>query len=168
MWEWEEIINNQKQLYYKIFMQSLQKSGIIKNMKMNPVVHFELPAGDKKRMVDFYSKTFGWQANMLGPDMGDYVVVMTTETDEKSKRPKTPGSINGGFFPKTPDHTTPTIVIAVDDIRESMKKVKEGGGKVIGGQKVGEPDDIPGVGLYIAIVDTEGNKIALLQPSPQM
>lgn len=28
--------------------------------KMNPVVHFEMPAKDKKRVADFYSKVFGW------------------------------------------------------------------------------------------------------------
>ena len=135
---------------------------------MNPVVHFEMPSVDKKRMVDFYSKVFGWQSQMMGPDMGDYVVVQTTETDEKTRRPKNPGAINGGFFPRTDDHNTPTVVISVDDIQEAMKKVEEAGGKVIGGQHPGKPDDIPGVGLYIAIMDTEGNKIALLQPSPQM
>jgi len=133
--------------------------------KMNPVVHFELPAEDQKRMVDFYSKAFGWQSQVMGPDMGNYVVVQTTESDEKSRRPKAPGTINGGFFPKSQGNDTPTVVISVDDIRESMKKVEEAGGKVIGGQKLGEPDDIPGVGLYIAIVDTEGNRVALLQPS---
>lgn len=30
-------------------------------MKMNPVVHFEMPAEDKKRMSKFYTKAFGWQ-----------------------------------------------------------------------------------------------------------
>ena len=48
---------------------------------MNPVVHFEMPTQDKQRMVAFYAKTFGWKAQMLGPEMGDYVLVTTTETD---------------------------------------------------------------------------------------
>ena len=65
---------------------------------MNPVVHFEMPTQDKQRMVAFYAKTFGWKAQMLGPEMGDYVLVTTTETDENA-RPKTPGAINGGFYP---------------------------------------------------------------------
>jgi uncharacterized protein len=56
------------------------------------------------------------------------------------------------------------VVVAVDDIRDAMKKVEEAGGKVIGGSKQGEPDDIPGVGLYIAIQDTEGNRVGMLQP----
>src|SRR5258708_3537864 len=110
--------------------------------KMNPVVHFELPAEDRDRMAKFYTKTFGWKMNILGPEMGNYVVVSTTEMDEKTNLPKEPGRINGGFFMKTKDHQSPTVVIAVDDIQESMKKVEESGGKIIGGgNKAGEPDD---------------------------
>ncbi len=30
--------------------------------KMNPVVHFEMPAKDRKRMAGFYSEVFGWKA----------------------------------------------------------------------------------------------------------
>ncbi|OFY63634.1 MAG: hypothetical protein A2Y71_13885 [Bacteroidetes bacterium RBG_13_42_15] len=59
---------------------------------MDPVVHFEMPSEDRKRMADFYSKVFGWQTQMLGEEMGNYVTVTTSETDE-SGRPKMPGSI---------------------------------------------------------------------------
>ena len=136
--------------------------------KMNPVVHFEMPYEDKKRMADFYGKVFGWQAQMLGPEMGEYVVVSTTETDE-NRMIKEPGRINGGFFKKTEKHGNPTLVIAVEDIKASMEEIKEAGGTIIGGgHKEGEPDNIPGIGLYIAFTDTEGNRIALLQPSKEM
>jgi predicted enzyme related to lactoylglutathione lyase len=33
--------------------------------KMNPVVHFEMPAKDNKRVADFYTKAFGWKMNQL-------------------------------------------------------------------------------------------------------
>lgn len=130
---------------------------------MNPVVHFELPVEDRQRGADFYTKAFGWQAQMLGPEMGNYTVVTTTETDEK-RMVKKPGTINGGFFQKTKDTQYPSVVISVDDIHEAMKKVTEAGGTVLGGQKAGEPDDIPGVGLYAAFIDTEGNRVGMLQP----
>ena len=128
---------------------------------MNPVVHFEMPADDRKRMADFYSSVFGWQAQMLGEDMGNYVTVRTTETDENG-RPKTPGAINGGFYPRLKDmpEQHPSIVIAVEDIRESMKKITEAGGKVLG-----EPMPIPGIGSYVSFIDTEGNRVSLLQPN---
>jgi predicted enzyme related to lactoylglutathione lyase len=132
---------------------------------MNPVVHFEMPYEDKNRMVEFYKKSFGWQVNMLGPEMGNYVVVMTSETDETTKFPKKPGMINGGFYGRTKSDQAPSVVVGVEDIREAMQKIKDVGGTILGGQAVaGEPDDIPGVGLYISFVDTEGNRGSLLQP----
>ncbi len=130
--------------------------------KMNSVVHFEMPAEDTKRMADFYSKAFGWKTDFMGPDMGDYVVVTTTELG-KNGRPKDPGAINGGFFKKSDDNKHPSVVIAVDDIKEAMESVKKAGGTVVSG-----PDDIPGVGLYVSIKDTEGNRVSLLQPATNM
>lgn len=135
--------------------------------KINPVVHFEMPYKDRQRMADFYAKTFGWQPQMLGPEMGNYVVVSTSETS-KDGFPKKPGMINGGFFKKTKEKQYPSVVIAVDDIRKAMKKVKKTSGKVLGGQKPGEPDDIPGIGLYASFIDTEGNRVGMLQPKPMM
>ena len=133
-------------------------------MKMNPVIHFEMPAVDRKRMADFYSKAFGWKTQMMGEDMGNYVVATTTEVDEKTQMPKNPGAINGGFFMRTKDSQYPSIVIAVDDIKDAIKKVEKTGGKVLGGQMTGKPDDIPGVGLYVSFLDTEGNRVGILQP----
>ncbi len=136
-------------------------------MKMNPVVHFEMPYQDGQRMADFYTKAFGWQNQMLGAEMGSYIVATTTETDE-NRMIKTPGHINGGFFKKTKPDQVPSVVIAVDDIREAMKQIAAAGGTVLGGQKPGEPDDIPGIGLYCGFIDTEGNRVSILQPSPRM
>jgi len=132
--------------------------------KMNPVVHFEMPAENQDRMVKFYTNVFGWNTQNMGPDFGNYVVVSTSETGE-NRMPKSPGMINGGFFEKTKDNQHPSVVIAVDDIKEAMKKVEEAGGKILGGSyKAGEPDDIPGVGLYCAFIETEGNRLSMLQP----
>lgn len=135
---------------------------------MNPVVHFEMPYEDKQRAADFYGKAFGWQAQMMGPEMGEYVVVSTSETDEKTQLPKEPGRINGGLFKKSEKYHIPSVVISVDDIKEAMKKVEAAGGKVLGGKTPGEPDEIPGVGLYVSIVDTEGNRVGMLQPIGSM
>ncbi len=133
---------------------------------MNPVVHFEMPSDDSKRMSDFYAKAFGWQSQMLGPEMGEYVVVTTSEVGP-DKTPLERGRINGGFYKRANDKQHPSIVIGVEDIHAAMKRVEDAGGKIIGGQKLGEPDDIPGVGLFIAFEDTEGNYVAMLQPTMQ-
>jgi predicted enzyme related to lactoylglutathione lyase len=128
--------------------------------KMNPVVHFEMPAKDRIRMADFYTKVFGWQTQMLGEEMGNYVTASTTPVDENG-RPVMAGAINGGFFPVNEDSQAqyPSIVIAVDDIHESADKVAGTGGKVLGA-----PVEIPGVGLYVSFIDTEGNRVSILQP----
>ncbi len=134
--------------------------------KMNPVVHFEMPAEDTNRMKTFYETAFGWKTNQLGKEMGEYVVVTTTETDE-NRMVKAPGTINGGFYKRTADVSSqyPSIVISVDDIHDAMDKVRAAGGQVIGGHKKdGTPDEIPGVGLFSSIIDTEGNRISILQP----
>jgi uncharacterized protein len=129
-------------------------------MKKNSVVHFEIPAEDRKRIANFYTKVFGWKTQQLGEDMGNYVLVTTTDSDENV--PKKPGAINGGFFQKTNDKPAqyPSVVIAVEDIREHMMNVEKSGGKVLG-----EPMDIPGVGLYVSFFDTEGNRVGMIQPT---
>jgi len=131
--------------------------------KMNPVVHFEMPAEDRNRMAGFYAKAFGWQTQMLGPEMGEYVLVTTTESNDNG--PKQPGAINGGFFPKTSDTPAqhPSVVIAVDNIEASIKKVTDAGGKIVSG-----PHDIPGIGKHAYFQDTEGNVVSMLQPVPRM
>jgi predicted enzyme related to lactoylglutathione lyase len=60
-----------------------------------------MPAEDRMRMAKFYTDVFGWQTQMMGSDMGDYVTVATTESDDNE--PKKAGAINGGFYPKRPD-----------------------------------------------------------------
>jgi hypothetical protein len=130
---------------------------------MNPVIHFEMPAQDRERMAKFYEKAFDWETKLLGPDMGQYVVVTTTESDDKG--PKKPGAINGGFFMKDPKKPGqyPSVVIEVDDMDGAMKKVAKAGGKVLG-----DPMDIPGVGRYVAFTDTEGNRVSMMKPLAQM
>lgn len=41
---------------------------------MNPAVHFEMPAEDRNRMADFYSKVYGWEAKFFGEEMGNFTI----------------------------------------------------------------------------------------------
>lgn len=129
---------------------------------MDPVVHFEMPYDDRERMVKFYQSAFGWQSNMLGQEMGNYVVTMTTDSTETG--PKNPGAINGGFYQRKADWPDqyPSVVVAVDDIHAAMQRVRDAGGEVLG-----EPMEIPGVGQYVSFRDTEGNRVSILQPLPR-
>jgi hypothetical protein len=58
-----------------------------------------MPAGERERMARFYASAFGWQAQMLGPDMGEYTVVTTTDSNADG-RPTTPDAINGRLLPE--------------------------------------------------------------------
>lgn len=140
--------------------------------KMNPVIHFEMPYKNNKRMSDFYGNTFGWKTQNLGEEMGNYVLAMTKEDDKEKSKTQTSeqnecskyGAINGGFYERKdgwPDQY-PSIVISVDDIKDSMKKVAKAGGQVLG-----EPMEIPGVGMYVSFMDTEGNRVSMLQPKSE-
>jgi predicted enzyme related to lactoylglutathione lyase len=135
---------------------------VLRRESMNPVVHFEMPYEDKARVSSFYAKAFGWQTQAMGEEMGNYVLATTTEV--KNGRPVEPGAINGGFFEKKPDWPAqyPSVVIAVENITASMEQVTHAGGKVLG-----EPMDIPGVGAYVSFMDTEGNRVSMLQPLPR-
>lgn len=128
-------------------------------MKMNSVVHFEMPAKDKKRASEFYTEAFGWNMQLMGEEYGGYLLATTTPSNEKG--PKEPGAINGGFFDYKEEEgfNRPHLVISVDNLEESIKVVTEAGGEILGKQM-----DIPGVGLYISIKDTEGNIVGMLQP----
>lgn len=129
---------------------------------MNPVVHFEMPAEDRKRVGKFYSEVFGWQTKQLGEDHMNYLLATTTPTDDKGMV-KDAGRINGGFYQKKNDPKYPmqhpNVVIAVEDLKVHIDKVKAAGGVVLG-----EPWEIPGVGLYISFLDTERNRVCMLQP----
>jgi predicted enzyme related to lactoylglutathione lyase len=129
---------------------------------MNPVVHFEMPYEDRDRVAKFYESAFAWRMQKFGAEMGNYVLATTTETDENG--PKRPGAINGGMFEKKPDWPMqyPSVVIAVDDMKRAVMKVADAGGQVLG-----EPMDIPGVGQYVAFTDSEGNRVGMLQPLPR-
>lgn len=132
-------------------------------MKMNPVVHFEMPAQNTKRMQNFYAKAFGWKMKNMGEKYENYVVAQTTEIG-KDHFPLKPGRINGGFYRKANNSVKcPSVVIAVDDINEHIRIVKKAGGKVLG-----KPSDIPNVGIFVSFVDTEGNIVSMIQPNPNM
>jgi predicted enzyme related to lactoylglutathione lyase len=130
---------------------------------MDPVVHFEIPYDDRDRIAKFYKAVFGWELQMLGEDMGNYVVATTAKPGAPARADAAPGAIGGGFYKRNNDWPAqyPSVVIAVQDIRAAMKKVKGAGG-----EPLGDPMTIPGVGDYVSFYDTEKNRLSMLQPLP--
>lgn len=122
----------------------------------NPVVNFQMPYEDAKRVEKFYSKVFGWKMINTGEATHNYIAALTTQSDEFESVTKS--AINGGFSPKSPYSDSTVIVVSVKDVDIAIEDVKQAGGNVLG-----KPMDIPQVGRMATILDSEGNKLSLLQ-----
>jgi hypothetical protein len=124
---------------------------------MARVVHFEIPVEDVERAKKFYSDNFDWKLTGTGPEFGNYVMVQTGPTDEQGM-PQDKAFINGGMM-KRGTIKSPVIVVAVENTDATVEKVRNSGGKLIG-----EVIDIPTIGRYAYVEDSEGNVIGVMQP----
>lgn len=122
---------------------------------MDSVIHFEIPADETVRAIDFYKKAFGWKVQEI-PDM-NYNIVHTSEIDENNM-PKGKGVINGGLLKRQNQIKNIVITIGVNKIEEAIKKVKDAGGRLVAGKV-----EVPGMGYSAYVKDTEGNIIGLWQ-----
>ncbi|MGH2653870.1 MAG: VOC family protein [Actinomycetota bacterium] len=121
---------------------------------MDKVVHFEIPVDDVDRARGFYGAVFEWGLQPM--EEYDYTLALTTAIDDKTQVPTEPGAINGGLQPRTAETPTPRIVIQVDSIDESLKKVEGEGGNIVSPRA-----EMPGMGAYAYFKDTEGNLLGL-------
>jgi uncharacterized protein len=113
------------------------------------VVHFEIPAEDPERAVQFYSNAFGWKIQKWnGPQ--EYWLVDTGDGE--------PG-INGGIMRRTPPFDRVVNTVNVDNIDAASARVKE-----FGATLVGEKMNIPDVGYLQYAQDPDGNIFGMMQP----
>lgn len=123
---------------------------------MDKVVHFEIPYDNKDRASRFYTETFGWKLIDI-PEM-EYTMVHAAETD-KNNMVSEKGAINGGLFHREDSAKHSIIVIGVQSVDETIKKVIAAGGKVVTPKQ-----PIPN-GSYARVADSEGNVIGLADES---
>lgn len=118
---------------------------------MPRIVHFEIPADDPGRAVDFYTNVFGWEINKWeGPI--DYWLVKTGEAD-------LPG-IDGGIVQRAENAATVNTV-DVPSLDEFIDKIEKAGGQVVLPKIT-----VPGVGYMAYCTDTEGNVFGMMQEDP--
>ena len=124
----------------------------------SPIVHFEIPADNVDRAKNFYEKIFGWHIDKYKMEGGDdYWIVRTTEIDEKTKMPTTPGAINGGMMKRKNSGQPFMNYISVDSIDNMLKTIESHGGVIcLPKQEIGM-----GMGWIAAFQDTEGNLMGL-------
>lgn len=116
----------------------------------NPIVHFEIPASDPKKVIGFYTKVFDWRIEPAG-NGGDYWTVRTFNGDG-------PG-LNGGLMLRTGPTQTPINYVQVAALDDTLKRIEERGGRIL---HVKQPKQ--GVGWFAIAVDPEGNPFGLFQP----
>lgn len=124
---------------------------------MDKVEHFEIPADDVERALNFYRTIFSWELNPI-PGIGDYVRLLTVRVDEKPAASQRPFEVNSAIIKRNRDVTTPVVTISVSDIDATLRKISEAGGKVVRGKA-----EFGQRGYIAYFSDTEGNVMGLWQ-----
>jgi uncharacterized protein len=115
-----------------------------------PIMHFEIASPNLEGSAEFYRELFDWE---IGEEQMDgYRLVQTTD-----------GSIGGGLL-RAPEGVFPyvTVYVGVEDLRASLQKVEELGGKMIV-----EPMPISGFGEFAMFQDPDGAMMGLFEEHPK-
>lgn len=120
-------------------------------MAHGEITHVELPSDDVQRAKDFYAALFGWQVRSVD-GMPDYELFQSG-----------PGDMGGaiGLRGQTAPSRGPRIYVTVDSVADTLAKVER-----LGGSIVVDRAEVPGMGWYAAINDSEGNEIGLWEALP--
>jgi predicted enzyme related to lactoylglutathione lyase len=114
-------------------------------MAKGEITHVELPSDDFERAQSFYSELFGWEMRQT-PEMPDYAMFQSG--------PGESGGAIGLRGQTAPDQMR--IYVEVESLDATVTKTLE-----LGGSVAVEITDVPGMGRYAAVIDTEGNEIGL-------
>ena len=112
-------------------------------------IHFEIPAENPERAMQFYSNVFGWKFNKWAGPM-DYWVISTGQVGE-------PG-IDGGLMPRRDPNQPCVNTVGIANIDESLKAVEGSGGACVVPKMA-----VPGVGWLAYCKDTEGHIFGIMQ-----
>ncbi|MFL5680470.1 MAG: VOC family protein [Chloroflexota bacterium] len=114
-------------------------------MARGEYTHIEIPADDLDRAKRFYTDVFGWDLGSMG-GMEDYLVYRT-------------GGVGGGIGKRgTTAGKTIRNYITVTSLDEAEPIVERAGGRIVQSRR-----EVPGMGSYTVVTDSEGNEIAIWQ-----
>jgi uncharacterized protein len=119
------------------------------------VVWFEIPVTNMKRAVTFYEAILGVKLELQKVD--GYEMAMFPFTDGA---PGASGALAKGDVYK-PAKTGPIVYFHVTDLDATLAKARQLKARVLYAKK-----DIGAAGFVAEIQDSEGNRMALLQPKP--
>ena len=107
------------------------------------IVHFEIPADDTAKGLEFWGSLFGWKFESY-PGPSEYH--MTRFSDETG----------GAITNMEPGKRGLRVYFDVDDINAGVARVNELGGKA------GEPMPVPGMGWFSTCTDPQGPRSAVV------
>ena len=119
-------------------------------MAHGDIVHIDLPSDDLDRAKAFYEGVFGWQIGSV-EGFPDFEMFQTGQ--------ETVGGGIGLRGKTAPDK--PRVYVEVDSIDDALARVSQHGGGI-----VVPKTDVPGMGWYAAVTDSEGSEIGLWQNPP--
>lgn len=108
------------------------------------LVHFEIPAKDSKRGMEFYSAVLGWEFSDSGMPGIEYNMTQA-------------GGEPGGALYPAEEKAGILVYFDADDIDASIAKVRENGGEAE------DKAPIPHVGWFSHCKDSEGNDFGLFK-----
>jgi len=117
---------------------------------MSRPVHFEIPADNPERAIEFYSSIFGWKFNKWAGPMV-YWLITTGETAELG--------INGGLLRRRDPNQPCVNTITVASVDESLEAIAKGGGVCVLPKMA-----VPGVGWMAYCKDPDGHIFGIMQP----
>ena len=119
-------------------------------MAHGQITHVDIPSDDLGRATRFYSELFGWQMRSM-PEFPNYEMFQSGPED-----------VGGGIGLRGETApVNPRIYVTVDSIDDALARV-EG----LGGSVVVEKTQVPGMGWYAAIDDSEGSEIGIWESLP--
>lgn len=116
-------------------------------------IHFEIPAENPQRAMNFYSTVFGWKFEKWAGPM-DYWLIKTGQPGE-------PG-IDGGMMPRHDPQQPCVNTIGIANLDDVLKTVDANGGQCVVPKMA-----VPGVGWLAYCKDTEGHIFGLMQNDPK-
>ena len=123
---------------------------------MDPVVHFEIAAGDIEKTQAFYKEVFGWKFQSVPmPEGQSYHMIYTSPVDDEQMLLEK-GRINGGMVAKEGSDPGTVVVINVPSIDTVLEKITANGGDVVFPRQ-----QVMDMGFYARAKDCDGNVIGI-------
>lgn len=116
---------------------------------MPKVTHFEIPAQNPKKTMEFYKEVFEWNFQKWDGPI-DYWFI----EDDNTKEP----GIVGAIAPKSQPDEIITNTISVKNIDNYIDRIQEYGGKI-----TSPKHSIPGVGYLAYFSDLDGNLFGIME-----